>query len=57
MTELFDEDELVEEETIPVLDNTVAMEDVCTLDARRRLENKLANKRLQSELDDLADYT
>ena len=58
MTELFDE-----EENDAVADGFVAEEVVdidvsecITLDARRRLEKKLEEKRLREELDDFVDY-
>ncbi|KTD56478.1 PA3496 family putative envelope integrity protein [Legionella shakespearei] len=61
MSDLFEEDE---EEVIEVLDD---FEDVevdeeivevpgVGLDARRRLENMLEEKRLRDELDDFVDY-
>lgn len=61
MSDLFEEDE---EEVIEVVDD---FEDVevdteiietpgVSLDARRRLENMLEEKRLRDELDDFVDY-
>ncbi|CAM2930857.1 PA3496 family putative envelope integrity protein [Legionella worsleiensis] len=61
MTDLFEEDE---EEIIEVVDDFEEV-DVDTefteipangLDARRRLENMLEEKRLRDELDDFVDY-
>lgn len=58
MTELFEDDEIdvVEdpfnaEETVDI-----DMSETTTLDARRRLEKKLEEKRLRDELDDFVDY-
>lgn len=60
MTELFDsEDELVDEDGFIGSDDEIDV-DTCgeekTLDARRRLENMLEEKRLRDELDDFVDY-
>ncbi len=61
MSELFEEDE---EEIIEVVDDfeEVEVDTEITetpsgnLDARRRLENMLEEKRLRDELDDFVDY-
>ncbi|MCL9685430.1 PA3496 family putative envelope integrity protein [Legionella maioricensis] len=61
MSELFEEDE---EEVIEVVDDfeEVEVDTEITevpngnLDARRRLENMLEEKRLRDELDDFVDY-
>lgn len=61
MSELFEEDE---EEIIEVVDDFEEVEvdteitemPNCSLDARRRLENMLEEKRLRDELDDFVDY-
>ncbi|MBL7478370.1 PA3496 family putative envelope integrity protein [Legionella bononiensis] len=61
MTDLFEEDE---EEIIEVVDDFEEVEvdtefaDIPAngLDARRRLENMLEEKRLRDELDDFVDY-
>lgn len=61
MSDLFEEDE---EEVIEVLDDfedVEVEEDIVEapgagLDARRRLENMLEEKRLRDELDDFVDY-
>jgi len=61
MSELFEEDE---EEVIEVVDDFEEVEveteitetPNCGLDARRRLENMLEEKRLRDELDDFVDY-
>ncbi|KTD46179.1 PA3496 family putative envelope integrity protein [Legionella quateirensis] len=61
MTDLFEEDE---EEIIEVVDDFEDVEvdtefaDIPAngLDARRRLENMLEEKRLRDELDDFVDY-
>ncbi len=58
MTELFEDDE------IDVVDDSFNAEEVVDidtpesiiLDARRRLEKKLEEKRLREELDDFVDY-
>ncbi|KTC99591.1 PA3496 family putative envelope integrity protein [Legionella erythra] len=64
MTELFEDEEedIIEEESfvndgddIDIDVDTVAAVDG-TLDARRRLENMLEEKRLREELDDFLDY-
>ena len=59
MTELFDEKEslidnesCVEEDEVAELD---VQEEVVTLDARRRLDNLLEQRRLRQELDDFTD--
>lgn len=58
MTELFEDDEIdVVEESF----NAEEVVDIDTsesiiLDARRRLEKKLEEKRLREELDDFVDY-
>ena len=61
MTDLFAEDE---DEVVELVENfdevdveTKLIEPViCGLDARRRLEHMLDEKRLQDELDDFVDY-
>ena len=61
MSELFEEDE---EEVIEVVEDFEEVEvdtestetPNCSLDARRRLENMLEEKRLRDELDDFVDY-
>ena len=62
MSELFEEDE---EEVIEVVDDFEEVEvdteiteipNGGNLDARRRLENMLEEKRLRDELDDFVDY-
>lgn len=62
MSELFEEDE---EEVIEVVEDFEEILDIeteitetpnCTLDARRRLENMLEEKRLRDELEDFIDY-
>jgi hypothetical protein len=62
MSELFEEDEAV---VIEVVEDFEEIEEVDTeieetpngiLDARRRLENMLEEKRLRDELDDFVDY-
>jgi len=62
MSELFEEDE---EEVIEVTEDFEEIVEVDTeitevpggsLDARRRLENMLEEKRLRDELDDFVDY-
>lgn len=64
MTELFkgEEEDIIEEESFASDGDEIDM-DVCdpialdgTLDARRRLENMLEEKRLREELDDFFDY-
>jgi hypothetical protein len=58
MSELFDEEDLVEEELIVNSEEEVKIDvdENSTLDARRRLENMLEEKRLRDELDDFVDY-
>ncbi|MFA5959489.1 MAG: hypothetical protein WC785_03140 [Tatlockia sp.] len=59
MSDMFDEeDDLVEGDPFVGSDETVDMDvsEGATLDARRRLENMLEERRLQSELDDFMDY-
>lgn len=61
MSELFEEED---EEVIEVVDDFEEVEvdteitetPSCSLDARRRLENMLEEKRLRDELDDFVDY-
>lgn len=59
MTELFenDKDDLLDDDFIPD-DKVVAINasESIPLDARRRLEKMLEEKRLQDELDDFIDY-
>lgn len=59
MTELFenDKDDLLDDDFIPD-DKVVAINasESIPLDARRRLEKMLEEKRLQNELDDFIDY-
>lgn len=59
MTELFDndKDDLLEDDFIAD-DKTVDIDasDTHLLDARRRLEKMLEEKRLRDELDDFVDY-
>ncbi len=58
MSELFDEEELVEGELFVNAEEEVKIDvdENSTLDARRRLENMLEEKRLRDELDDFVDY-
>lgn len=58
MTELFDDEEIdVIEGAFPVEDIVeVDTAESIVLDARRRLEKKLEEKRLRDELDDFIDY-
>lgn len=60
MSDLFDdsEDELTEGEVFVNSEEEidVDVQEVSTLDARRRLENMLEEKRLRDELDDFVDY-
>lgn len=58
MTELFDDEEIdVIEGAFPVEDIVeVDTTESIVLDARRRLEKKLEEKRLRDELDDFIDY-
>lgn len=57
MSDLFEEEDLVEgepfvnSEDLPDIENN----ENTTLDARRRLENMLEEKRLREELDDFVD--
>ena len=58
MSDLFEEDDLVEGEFVNSEDEVVDIDvsENATLDARRRLENMLEEKRLRDELDDFVDY-
>ncbi|MCE3044418.1 MULTISPECIES: PA3496 family putative envelope integrity protein [Legionella] len=59
MTDLFDEDEILDEDGfVNPEDDDVDMDagESAVLDARRRLENMLEEKRLREELDDFMDY-
>lgn len=58
MSELFDEEDLVEGELFENSEEEVIVDidETPTLDARRRLENMLEEKRLRDELDDFVDY-
>ena len=59
MTELFDEEEeLIEGDIIVNSEEEVDIDipEDTTLDARRRLENMLEERRLRDELDDFVDY-
>ncbi len=58
MSELFEEEELVEGELFVNAEEEVKIDvdENSTLDARRRLENMLEEKRLRDELDDFVDY-
>lgn len=59
MTELFDEEEsLIDDESCAEPDEAAKLEiqeEVVTLDARRRLDNLLEQRRLREELADFAD--
>lgn len=61
MTELFDgeEGDIIEEEPFISAEDDLEIdtpEPHGTLDARRRLENMLEERRLREELDDFVDY-
>jgi len=61
MSDIFDEeeDDLVETDTFESSNDVIDIGNVTensTLDARRRLENMLEEKRLRDELDDFVDY-
>jgi hypothetical protein len=62
MSELFEEDEeVVEVEVVEdfegeEVDTELTETPNCSLDARRRLENMLEEKRLRDELNDFVDY-
>ncbi|MCC5014213.1 MULTISPECIES: PA3496 family putative envelope integrity protein [unclassified Legionella] len=61
MSDLFDdsEDDLIEGEVFVNSEEEIDVDDMregSTLDARRRLENMLEEKRLRDELDDFVDY-
>lgn len=58
MTELFEDDEIDEVDVSFNAEETVDMDmpENVILDARRRLEKKLEEKRLREELDDFVDY-
>lgn len=58
MTELFEDDEIdvVDESFNAEEDVDIDTSEGIILDARRRLEKKLEEKRLREELDDFVDY-
>lgn len=61
MSDLFDdsEDDLIEGEVFVNSEEEIDVDGIresSTLDARRRLENMLEEKRLRDELDDFVDY-
>ncbi|MFC3908778.1 PA3496 family putative envelope integrity protein [Legionella dresdenensis] len=57
MSDLFDEDDdLVEESFEDENDVELDKEESSLMDARRRLEQMLEEKRLRDELDDFVDY-
>lgn len=59
MSELFDEEkESLNEEEFVEGEEEVVLEDIedASLDARRRLENLLEERRLRNELEDFLDY-
>lgn len=57
MSELFDEDDDLVEEPFDAVDKlTMDPSETTVLDARRRLEKRLEEKRLRDELDDFSDY-
>ena len=58
MTDLFDEESVVDEESCTENDENAELdiqEEAGPLDARRRLENLLEERRLREELDDFTD--
>ncbi len=59
MTDLFNDDELVDEENIisSDVDKTISIQKTCQVSqgARKRLEDLLEQKRLKDELDDYAE--
>ncbi|MDI9817870.1 MULTISPECIES: PA3496 family putative envelope integrity protein [unclassified Legionella] len=58
MSDVFDDDDLDEVDPFlsPEEEVDVEMPESSILDARRRLENMLEEKRLRDELDDFVDY-
>lgn len=59
MTDIFEEDDLIENEAFESADEEIVdidTSETATLDARRRLEKMLEEKRLRDELDDFVDY-
>lgn len=59
MTDIFEEDDLIENEAFGSSDDEIVdidTSEAATLDARRRLEKMLEEKRLRDELDDFVDY-
>jgi len=58
MTDLFDEEDtdLIDEGFKPEEKLDIDTSESVVLDARRRLEKKLEEKRLRDELDDFIDY-
>lgn len=58
MTELFEDESLIGDEICVDTDEAAELEiqeDVVPLDARRRLDNLLEQRRLREELDDFSD--
>lgn len=59
MTDIFEEDDLIENEAFLSSNDEIVdidTSEAATLDARRRLEKMLEEKRLRDELDDFVDY-
>ncbi|KTD65568.1 PA3496 family putative envelope integrity protein [Legionella spiritensis] len=60
MTELFagEEEDIIEDDPFVDVDDEMEIDNFVdgSLDARRRLENMLEEKRLREELDDFTDY-
>lgn len=59
MTDIFEEDDLIENDAFAGSDDEIVdidTSEAATLDARRRLEKMLEEKRLRDELDDFVDY-
>ncbi len=59
MTDIFDNDsdeEIMEDEFFDPTTKFSCLNPPPTLDARKRLENMLEEKRLRAELDDFVDY-
>jgi len=56
MGDLFEEDDIVEDFDEVDVDSEFVDPAILGLDARRRLENMLDERRLKDELDDFMDY-
>lgn len=58
MSDLFDDEVDLSDDVVSTDDNTLSLDasEITILDARRRLEKMLEDRRLREELDDFVDY-